>query len=87
MTNGAGAAFSAGERGLRPPGRKAPSGQKAGHKAGGRRKRHSEPLLKQPTASSSHAVPCQICGHAVDPSRLHIHMVRFHGAALHPEPP
>jgi hypothetical protein len=30
-------------------------------------------------AETAGAVPCQICGHPVDPKRLHFHMVRYHG--------
>ena len=40
------------------------------------------PLLEQPIADVVGTVPCQICGHGVDPKRMHFHMVRFHGAAL-----
>jgi hypothetical protein len=87
MTDAGDAAFHAGERGLRPPSRTVPKGGKAGHKAKGRRKRNSDQLLEQPIANSSGAVPCRICGHPVDPKRLHFHMVRFHGAALHPQHP
>jgi len=39
-------------------------------------------LLEQPIAESLGTVPCKICGHPVDPKRMHPHMVRFHGAAL-----
>jgi len=87
MTDVEGAAFNAGERGLRPPGRRGSKGGKAGRKASGGRTRRTETLLEQPIAESAGAVPCQICGHPVDPKRRHFHMVRFHGAALHPEHP
>ena len=87
MTDGWGPAFNAGERGLRSPAPKGPKGKKAGHKARGGRMRRTEPLLEQPIAESAGAVPCQICGHPVDPQRMHFHMVRFHGAALRPEHP
>ena len=87
MTDLGGAVFHAEERGLRSPGRKVSKGGKAGRKAKGSRKRRNEPLLEQPIANSAGAVPCQICRHPVDPKRLHIHMVRFHGAALRPQHP
>ncbi|HOC56782.1 MAG TPA: hypothetical protein PKI20_14260 [Verrucomicrobiota bacterium] len=81
-----GSAAGADGRGPRPPGRKGPRGKK-GRKARSSRKRKHEPLLAQPVAQSSGAVPCKVCGHPVDPKRLHFHMVRFHGAALRPPPP
>jgi hypothetical protein len=87
MTDRRGATFNSGRRGRPSPGRKGPKGEKAGHKSGGVRKRRSEPLIEQPIADSSGAVPCRLCGHPVDPKRLHFHMVRFHGAALRPPPP
>jgi hypothetical protein len=87
MTDLGGGAFHAGERGLRPPGRKGPQGVKAGRKARGTRKRRNEPLIEQPIAQSDHAVRCPTCRCPVDPKRLHIHMVRFHGAALRPGQP
>ena len=82
MTDPWGSAPNSGERGMRSPGRKGPKGKKAGHKARGGRKQRTEPLLEQPIAESAGAVPCQLCGHPVDPKRLHFHMVRFHGAAF-----
>jgi hypothetical protein len=39
-------------------------------------------LIEQPVADSIGAVPCAVCHHPVDPKRMHIHMVRFHGAKL-----
>ena len=84
MTNRRGGAFNSGNRGMPPPGRKGPKGKSTGHKAAGARTRRAEPLLEQPIAESVGAVPCQLCGHPVDPKRLHFHMVRFHGAALRP---
>jgi hypothetical protein len=49
-----------------------------------RRKKNqkSERLIEQPIAEATATVPCKICGHGVDPSRMHFHMVRFHGAAI-----
>ena len=44
----------------------------------GRSQRWSE----QPIAESNGAIPCPLCGHAVDPKRMHPHMVRFHAAVL-----
>ena len=87
MTNDWSPGFKAGERGLRSPGRTGPKGKRAGAKARGTRKRRTEPLLEQPIAQSAATVRCQVCGCAVDPKRVHIHMVRFHGAALRPGRP
>ena len=87
MTDSLSAASNFGQRGLRPPGRKGSKGQSAGDKARRTRKRRTEPLLEQPIAQSAGAVRCQVCGCAVDPKRLHIHMVRFHGVALRPGRP
>ena len=87
MTNRRGGTFTPGDRGMRSPGRKGTKGEKAEHRARGSRKRRTEPLLEQPIAESAGAVPCQLCGHPVDPKRLHFHMVRFHGAAFRPERP
>jgi hypothetical protein len=84
MTKRRGGAFNSGNSGRPSPGHKGPKGERAGHKAGGTRTRRTEPLLEQPIADSVGAVPCQICGHPVDPKRLHFHMVRFHGAAFRP---
>ena len=87
MTKRRGGAFNPGNRGRPSPGRKGPKGEKPRHKAGGTRTRRTEPLIEQPIADSVGAVPCRICGHPVDPKRLHFHMVRFHGAAFRPERP
>jgi hypothetical protein len=84
MTRRRRGAFNLGNRGMSAAGRNGPKGKKAGRKARGDRKRGTEPLLEQPIAVSTGAVPCKICGHPVDPKRLHFHMVRFHGAALRP---
>jgi hypothetical protein len=85
MTDRRGGAFTPGNRGRPSPGRKGPKSGGAGHKAGGTRKRRTEPLLEQPIADSTGAVPCQLCGHPVDPKRLHFHMVRYHGVAFRPK--
>jgi hypothetical protein len=87
MTNRRRGAFNSGSRGMSSAGRKGPKGEKAGHSARGTRKRRTEPLLEQPIADSTGAVPCKLCGHPVDPKRLHFHMVRFHGAAFRPPRP
>lgn len=42
----------------------------------------SERLLEQPVANPTGGVPCEICGHPIDPNRLHFHMVRVHGVAF-----
>ncbi len=39
-------------------------------------------LLEQPMTDVAGAVPCELCGHPVDPKRLHFHMVRCHGAVF-----
>jgi hypothetical protein len=77
MTDRRGGAFS----------RKGRKGKIAGHKARHGRKRGAEPLLEQPIADATGAVPCRLCGHPVEPKRMHFHMVRFHGAALRPGRP
>ena len=87
MTDGWTPAFNSGQRGRRSPGRTGPKGQNAGHKVRGSSKRRTEPSLEQPIPQSAGMVPCPICGCPVDPKRQHIHMVRFHGAALRPGKP
>jgi hypothetical protein len=87
MTDPWGGAAHSEERGMRSPARKGPKGRKIGRKVKGSRKRRNEPLLEQPIADSASAVPCRICGHPVDPKRLHFHMVRFHGAAFRSKGP
>ena len=82
MTNRRRGAFNSGGRGGAATGRNAAKGRKARHGGRGTRKRRTEPLLEQPIANSTGAVPCKLCGHPVDPKRLHFHMVRFHGAAF-----
>ena len=66
------------------PGRKAPKRKKAGRKTRGREKLKTESRLEQPIADSTGTVLCEICGHPVDPRRMHAHKVRFHGAAMRP---
>jgi hypothetical protein len=53
-----------------------------GRRRGGPPQKTSQRLLEQPVASPIGAVPCEICGHPVEPRRLHFHMVRVHGVAL-----
>ena len=87
MTNGQSAGFNSGARGLRPRGRKWQKSKKAGYRTRGARKQRTQPLPEQSIGESAATVPCQICGHLVDPKRLHFHMVRFHGAAFRPQRP
>jgi len=87
MTKRRGGGFNSGNPHGPSPSRKGPKRERAGHRAGGKEKQRAEPRLEQPIADSASVVPCQICGHPVDRKRLHIHMVRFHGAALRPAPP
>jgi hypothetical protein len=60
--------------------------QQKGKKKGRRPRASKEPpahsLAEQPIAEMSTTVPCKVCGYAVDPKRLHAHMVRFHGVAF-----
>lgn len=67
---------------MSPLGPKGPKGRKAGRKTRRRRHGRTEPLLEQPVAETAGAVPCQLCGHPVDPKRMHFHMVRYHGSAF-----
>ena len=67
---------------MRSQGRKGLQVKKAGPNARGRPNLRTVPRLEQPVADASGAVPCQLCGHPVDPKRLHFHMVRFHGIAF-----
>jgi hypothetical protein len=55
--------------------------QKNAKHRGKRGKPQAEPLLPQPVSDSTVTVKCAICGHPVDPKRMHPHMVRFHGGA------
>ena len=67
---------------MHPQGRKR-FGRKNTGRNGRRRKRDQpESLLEQPTLETATTVPCPICGHPVDPKRMHFHMVRFHGASM-----
>src|ERR1035438_9342205 len=61
---------------------KGPKAKEAGHKTRGAKGRGAERLLEQPVSDSSGTVSCPICGHPVDPRRMHPHMVRFHGVAI-----
>jgi hypothetical protein len=87
MTDNWGPDFKAGERGLRSRGKNGPKGRPARDKARGNRKRKAEHALEQPIAQTARTVRCPVCGCGVDPVRLHIHMVRFHGVALRPGRP
>lgn len=71
-----------GRGGKAPHARKGTKAKDAGGKSRGARGRGAERLLEQPVADSSGTVLCQICGHPVDPHRMHPHMVRFHGVAI-----
>ena len=62
--------------------RREPKGGKTRRNARRTRQRRSEPLLEQPVAETAGAVPCRLCGHPVDPKRMHFHMVRYHGSAF-----
>jgi hypothetical protein len=64
------------------PGRKAPKRRKPGGKTSGKRRAPPERRLEQPIAAPAGSELCKICGHAVEPGRMHPHMVRFHGAAM-----
>jgi ribosomal protein S8E len=87
MTSRRGGAFDTGDPGTTAHGRKEQKRGKAGRKDRGTRKRRTEHLLEQPIAETIGTVRCEICRHLVDPKRLHIHMVRFHGAELRPGKP
>jgi hypothetical protein len=67
--------------------RKGSKGKQTGYKGRGRRQPKPDSLLEQPTADAVGTVPCQLCGHPVDPKRMHPHMVRFHGAAIRSKGP
>lgn len=73
--------FHWGERRGRPRGRTRLKSKKARR---GRENRggHANAYLEQPVADLAGAIQCQICGHPVDPKRMHFHMVRVHGAAF-----
>ena len=65
-----------------PHARKGPKGKKAERKGRAGRRQRTEPLIEQPLSDTSGTVLCRICGHPVDPQRMHPHMVRFHGVAI-----
>ncbi len=67
---------------MRPRSRNGQKGKRSRQKATSGRQRRAEPLLEQPIAELNGTVSCERCGHGVDPKRMHIHMVRFHGVAL-----
>ena len=48
-------------------------------KAKARKKSTVEAFLPQPIANVLGAVPCHLCGHPVEASRMHPHLVRCHG--------
>jgi hypothetical protein len=52
---------------------------KKGRKGGGNEV-EAPSLVAQPVLDTSDMVPCQICGHLVDPKRMQPHLIRFHGA-------
>lgn len=66
---------------------KGSKGKKSGGKGGRRREPKVDSLLEQPVADSTGNVPCVLCGHPVDPKRMHFHMVRFHGVAMRSKGP
>jgi len=65
-----------------PRSRKGPKGKNARNKIRDGRGPRTEPLIEQPLTDTSGMVLCKICGHPVDPQRMHPHMVRFHGVAI-----
>jgi hypothetical protein len=67
---------------METPGRKAPKRRKTARKPTGKRKPRTDARLEQPIANFTGNVLCELCGHAVDPGRMHPHMVRFHGVAM-----
>jgi hypothetical protein len=67
--------------GMASPGRPGKKNKKGGRKFRNREAPKTDSLREQPIAESSETVKCPICGHPVDPKRMHPHMVRFHGAA------
>src|SRR5664279_2198674 len=77
--------FNAGNGGrgrTSPRGRKGPKGKHSENKVRSGRGPRTEPLIEQPLSDTSGTVLCKICGHPVDPQRMHPHMVRFHGVAI-----
>src|ERR1035437_4449273 len=71
-----------GHRGPAPHGRPGSKGKKPGQRRSDGSRPRSEPLIEQPLSDTSGTVLCPICGNAVDPQRMHPHMVRFHGVAI-----
>jgi hypothetical protein len=65
-----------------PRGRNRPQGKKEQGKGRGGNRQRTEQFIEQPISDSSGTVVCEICGHPVDPQRMHPHMVRFHGVAI-----
>src|ERR1017187_3950338 len=65
-----------------PHGGKGPKGRTEGHKVRRGIPPRTEPSMEQPLTDTSGTVLCKICGHPVDPQRMHPHMVRFHGVAI-----
>jgi hypothetical protein len=63
-------------------GRNGSKPKKPGHKSAYKKPPATDSLLEQPIAESHGALPCPICGHPVDPKRLHPHMVRFHNVTI-----
>ena len=57
-------------------------GKKKGRRPRAEKGPPAHSLAEQPIAEMSTTVPCKVCGYAVDPKRLHAHMVRFHGVAF-----
>jgi len=71
-----------GHREMAPDGRRGSKRNKSVGKARGRRKPKPDSVREQPIAETAGCVPCQLCGHPVDPKRMHFHHVRFHGVAI-----
>jgi hypothetical protein len=69
-------------REMAPDGRRGSKRNKGVGKARDRRKPRTDSVREQPIAETDGCVPCQLCGHPVDPKRMHFHHVRFHGVAI-----
>ena len=63
-------------------GRNGSQARRVGNDHGKKPRRRTASLLEQPIAESAGAMPCGLCGHPVDPRRMHFHMVRCHGATF-----
>jgi hypothetical protein len=77
--------FNAGKGGRdrsAPRAGKGPKGKRTERKGRSGTRARTEPLIEQPLSDTSGTVLCKICGHPVDPQRMHPHMVRFHGVAI-----